>query len=785
MSSNNNEEILDAEPVTERVELSDEELLGAVFQKVPVWPALVAGVVAFVVAATAAVSAFRGGIVFGPWQGAYLDLDFPYSAPVLSVWLARAFVAIPAFDRATCTVLASEVAGALACGILAMAVAQPLLRKSSPWTAAVCGAAAGSFLGLTPSWLQLSAAASPAPVTLLFALTGIVFLQHAIDRTAPRWLWYAGLILGLAAANDPSFTLVFLVALLAALGELGERIHVFRILTALPIGFALTASIPWFRSFAAGESLSEFLAHATAAAFPAIGDGVPRFAFGLELRPQFTWPVLGATVLGLTALFRRGMRGPAVAWGMIFLAMGPFWPALTNQHSSPYVLRDVDAASAMAYAAVCVAAGWGIAWIAGTIFRPPHGARLAAVAALAAALALAIVQYRLAPPRGATTAEALGNEIFESVETNGALVVGDSRTASLLRSMQIARDVRKDVAVLSVHAFEQPPWRARFHRLYAGALKIPAEFPTSEEWKRWPLERPNEFSLINIQLKLGKVRDRDFIDLMLWEFMRDNFAQRPIYFAGVSSPWLTARAKRDGLVLRYPRSGADVPRSVDSIVPAANGAGRFDPECDRTIVALLLPLAEAARRQDDVTLSAHIAELARDYGANDAGAWLSAARAAARGGQKEEAMQYSGNYIRLARTERDMQVFLDLIEEDLRRNNLAHEFDSAQASQDESGAARQKRLQLASQLWDLEELTVLSRAYTRSAENGPDTFDRLYEEAAVAVQLGELGAARERLGKAAAIDPATIWKHLQVDGRFFLLEAVSAPQPPPPPSRSG
>ena len=282
--------------VEERSGSSDDDLLNAASPVYPRWPLVFAACVAVCVATGSFLHAFNGGIAFGPWQGVYLDLDSPYRAPLISIWIARAFVAIPFFDRATCTVLASMVAGALACGALAIAAAQGLRERLSPQAAALCGAMAGAVLALTPMWTRLCVSGAPAPVTLLVALAGMCALHHALHATAPRTLFYAGTLFGLSAENDPAFAIVFVVALLAALGDLGERVNVTRILSNMVAGFCIVVPVPLLHAFFAGESLAEFSAHAMHTSFPVIGDGVPQFGFGLELRPQFSWEVLGATL---------------------------------------------------------------------------------------------------------------------------------------------------------------------------------------------------------------------------------------------------------------------------------------------------------------------------------------------------------------------------------------------------------------------------------------------------------------------------------------------------------
>jgi hypothetical protein len=158
--------------------------------------------------------------------------------------------------------------------------------------------------------------------------------------------------------------------------------------------------------------------------------------------------------------------------------------------------------------------------------------------------------------------------------------------------------------------------------------------------------------------------------------------------------------------------------------------------------------------------------------------WLTSARAAARGGQRAQAEEYAASYVSLVKSQQDIQALLDFIEEDLRRNTLAAEFNADGLAFDSSLEARKRRADLATQLWDLDEFMVLSNAYTKALEGGPGDFELLYEGAATDVQLGELPTARNRLSRAAEIDPLKIWRQLQIDGRFLLLEADGASTQP-------
>ena len=141
------------------------------------------------------------------------------------------------------------------------------------------------------------------------------------------------------------------------------------------------------------------------------------------------------------------------------------------------------------------------------------------------------------------------------------------------------------------------------------------------------------------------------------------------------------------------------------------------------------------------------------------------ARAAARAGKGKEAEQFAANYIPLAKSQHDRDLFLDLIKEDLRRNSIASEFASASMTMDTAPEARQRRAELATELWKLDEIAVLSDVYRTDTED----FEDLFEGAAAEVQLGQLAIARDTLGRAVEIDKVQAFARLQVDGRFFLL----------------
>ncbi|MDZ4859112.1 MAG: hypothetical protein SGI88_09005 [Candidatus Hydrogenedentes bacterium] len=730
-------------------------------------PAMLAALAAFVGVLVYLLFHLGNGLAFGPWQGAYLDAAFPYRAPLISLWTGRAVAAIPFGDAARRLSFASVMLGALACAMLALMAARALGARPGGITAACGGVGAGLLFALTPAWSNAVASNSPAMVTVLLSLIGLAFVQHAIETRTAGWLAYGGLAIGFATANDPSFAILFVIALLAALGTLGERISVARVFAPLLCGFAAPVLVPFARSLVLGEGLDGFLAHAMATAYPTIGDGVPRLGFGLELRPQFSWVMLGATLAGMTALFTPGMRGAATTWALLFLAMGPFWPMLTNQRSSAYVLRDTDAATSIASAAVCIGAVWGLAWLARVLARRDRGATITALMACGVAIMVG-VQYAALPKRDAARADALARSIFADSGTNAVIVTGDARTTSLLRTIQLARGVRRDLAVVSVHALEQPEWRARLAATYRDELRVVTDFPPDNAWTRWPVERPNEFGLLNATLRDGGLQEGDFRDLLLWEFMRDNFSARPILFAGVTSAWLTARGKPVGMLLAYPREGAGEGNAL-ALVTAA-GAFDTDQEMAATNLSLLLPLAEASRRQNDVPQAEKLAALARENGPNNAGAWLSSARAAARGGRREQAVAFSARYLRMANNPREMKDFLGLIEEDLQRNALAVEFSTAAIQTEVNDATRMRRDQLAEMLWGLDELSVLATGYDVAMQIGPGDFELLYERAAVNAQLGELDIARALVGEAVKVDFQKVWSRMQWDGRFYLLE---------------
>lgn len=738
-------------------------------------PMIGAGLLGVFAGAAALAARVGEGIGLGPWQGAYLDPNFPYRIPLLSLWSNQLALAVSPADDAWTTTALALILCAASCGLLASLCALHLQGKVRPSAATLFGAMAGLLFACTPVVQFAVVDSSPAALSVLLMLGAALLLSISFRTGRLGWLFAGNLAAGLAAANEPSYAVLFVILVIASLGHARENSRATLILVTACAGFAVGASAPIFTAWRARESASTFLNHALATAYPTIGDAWPKFGFWWEIRGQFSWPVLAIACLSLVLFFAPRHRGPVVLWGLLFLAMGPFLPALTNQQTSAYVLRDASGPKAIAAAAICLVSTWFCAavyheWAERTRRRR---AQLAIVGA--SVVAIAVSQWQPLPVRERGLAVRIASDLLDDCEQGAILVVGDERTHSLLRTLQVARGHRPDITIVDQRALEVDGMRARLAADSTASLRINPLFPPIDAAERWPAERPRESLVLMDRLRRGTARMPDMRDLLLWEFVRDNFRFRPIHFAGVTTPWLTARAQTHGVTLRYPRAAPTAARSFQALQSAQPDASRGpDAELSGLAVALLVPVAEAHRRQNDLDEAERVASLARQFGADRAPAWLVSARTAARRGQRDKALAFAERYLQVTTDRAGSEQLTALIQEDLRRNAVAAEFETIDIDFETGSAEFFRRKQLAAELWDLEELRVLLGGYARTMEGAPPRIEDLYESAAILVQLGEFERARERLREAIGIDVRAVWRRMQTDGRFALLRVDSS-----------
>lgn len=738
------------------------------------WAALCAGSFAFVW--------FYGrlspSVAFGPWLGPFLaDSPVP-DLPLLSYWLARAVVAAcdgEPMKAALALNMLSAGWGALCCAMLALMAAGICRGLTSRFEAFLCGVAAGLAFALTPSFSYAATAAGPTTLSVFLALASLAGLcLRAGTERGLGLLFLSALCAGLATANHPSFAFLLMLVLLASTSAPSLR-HVFMStgLVVLP-GFLLGALVPVVTSIAAGESPREFLAHALQTPYPAIGEGAPHLGFGGELLQELPWTALVLALLAFALSLRTRGRLSALAWAVVFLAMGPFLPSVTNQFGHDVGLKDPVAPFCVVIGLVCAFVACGGAFTAALVFRKravPRFLLTVALPVVAYAICLwpaAFVTLPQMPNRNHTRAMELGKRILADCPLNALLVSGNAELTSLVCATQFAAQYRDDVTVIASEWLVVPRFRQRLGISLGDSTHMPQDFPSPETWGRWQKEQP---LLLKQTTEHSAAPDvGGYIDLAIWDLVRDNSRRRSVCFIGLDSQWLMARATPAGTTAMYPESDV-VPSSVPPafIVDAQlleNRGG--DTGFSKAVARLLLPLSENARLQDNPAESLRLAHAAAELTPDDPAPWLAVARAAARNGQKDIALDAASTCIQLSSNqEAPFPVSVkELLAADFERRETAAQFSRLV---DEPQGGGQKREELASRLWQADELVVLERGYAAMSAMDPNDVDALYQRAAALTQLGRLSIAREALTRALEAAPAETTARVMNDGRFALL----------------
>ncbi len=737
----------------------------------PFW----AGVLVFAAVAGSSLGHYEPGISAGVWQGWAVPGHAVYDRPLLSTWLADACRALA--PRAPLEALNSLnlFLGALSAALVASIAANSTGERTPPVERILCGCLAGLLFSCATVWRGTLSGVTPATLTVALALTAFFIVYRPTRPPSLPALLVAASFIGLATANDPVFGVAGLILAVLAIHSAAARSSAWAIVLTYAMGFVAGAGVPIWKALAAGEGRPEFLAHALATPYPTLGDGTPAFGFLARLTDEFTWPILAVSLLGLiVAIGQRRVR-LAIGWSFVFLAMGPFLPVLTNQSRTTVVLIDPSASQAMVAASVAILAAWGLVGTA-RLLLPPEGLsprRAGIVAAIG--LALVALQWSHYAPEPSNAPEALAESVFADCPPESVLITGDARIHTLLETVQAVRGIRPDVTIVSADALSSPRHRNRLNANVGSKLDIDSVFPPVDALNRWALERPQALAALNHSAGARS----DLRDLAVWELLRDNFSKRPFAFVGVSAPWLTARVQRNGVVLVFPRDGENRQHSLTTIDEYADDLDESaeHAELRRTVSAMLLPLSEASRRQGDIRTATHAAELARRIRGDDAVPWLVSARAAARAGDREQAIAYVERYLLNVPGPNPADELGDAIQEDLTRNALAEAYVSSMGG--ESTVANPLvQQQLIADLWEFEEFQVLAEGYriARDSYVARGDVEALCEGAAVLTQLGELAAAREELGTAVSVDPVRVWRRLKNDPRFDLLRMETSPR---------
>jgi tetratricopeptide (TPR) repeat protein len=307
-------------------------------------------------------------------------------------------------------------------------------------------------------------------------------------------------------------------------------------------------------------------------------------------------------------------------------------------------------------------------------------------------------------------------------------------------------------------------------------------FSTADMTERWPAEQPVLFNRFLNERDAGETHGSGYTDLAIWEFVKANYADRPLCFAAVPSPWLAARGQIAGLVLLYPRrDDAPSPLTVEAILASVglDGVERGRDGIANTISLAAVPIAQALCAQGRYEESADLVAVLRTMCPDSPALGLAAQRIESRQGHRDAAVKLSQDCLRQADGDAERGRIELRVRQDLDSLSDENAFWIFIDAGETSVEAMEKRQDMAMKLWAADELTVLMEGYEAVRAFSPDDLDALYQLAAAYAQLGDLPRAHERLKRwieVSQLPAMQVARKLFEDGRFALLQTYQAPQ---------
>jgi hypothetical protein len=451
---------------------------------------------------------------------------------------------------------------------------------------------------------------------------------------------------------------------------------------------------------------------------------------------------------------------------------GPFAPVFMNQFDAGVFPRDDAMLAGVTLAGACVVFGLGLLVATQSLFRASYAPGYRAALSVLAFAVIAVHQWTQAPHRGGGLSGAFAREVLNGCPPESVLVTADTEIASMVRAAQHAYGHRPDVTVLPETVLRHAAARQfyRFHQ--PGFTGLEADYDPQRRMASWRSERPlvsNEF-LEAGEHDMGRIEDARG-DLIIWDFVRDNFADRPIAFAGVDIDWLHARATVNGLVEIFPIAEAPLTDSIEAWIAlkAAGDVQRRDPELAASISRLLLSQSATRRNQNQGEEATRLARLATGLKPSEPRAWRELARAAARNGLQREAKVYSSTFLTFRGHSNDSQRLTAAIDRDARVYDLQVRYQVSLRREPEDGFGWIDRQELASALWQEDEIALLTELLEAELLIGRPSARNYYEAAAAHAQMGDLGRARDHLATAARLSAGDVAERLEEDGRFVLL----------------
>jgi len=341
---------------------------------------------------------------------------------------------------------------ALACGLLAAAVARSTGSQLAGWVA-------GTLFGFSQSvWRQAVAAEVFALHLLLLAVLVWLAVRWETSNQRSRWANAAALVLGLGLAHH--HTIALALPGLFVFGRLGAGGRKWGVTPAV-LGLVLLGCLPFYVDMMYrarqhpvmnwGEPVN---ARTVAQHFLRTSYGTfklsarPRMPAGIEahltgfaitlVRHQLPLPLILLSVLGLVTAWRKPLGALFLTWAVV---MGPVFIVLGSQAPDEFRLDLQERFYASSVLALAGLAGLGVAWLQ---FRWPRAAVLLVGAPL---LSLAL-NWGKCSQAGEYLIEDTLRATFAACPRDAVLVVTGDLPTGAAKYLQLVEGVRPDVTLL-------------------------------------------------------------------------------------------------------------------------------------------------------------------------------------------------------------------------------------------------------------------------------------------------------------------------------------------------
>ena len=269
----------------------------------------------------------------GVWStaAAYGGVSSPPGYPLWTLWALVFTKLLPFSNIAWRVAVSSAVAGALACGVIALMVSrggtaileqmpdhQRLKPQEGKWLRAVCGYAAGMVFGLNGAFWPQAAIVAVWPLSIFLLCLVLCLLQRwSFQPTLKRYLYAAALVYGMLLTNSQiEFAFAPAIPFLVMIGnpKIGRDMFlVAGVLFLAGLGGILTGHCPWLRG--SGGQFFIFIVLGTLTSLTGIG-------LVIKTRQAFSeWRAIlicgGLFLLGMAVYFYppiASMTNPPVNW---------------------------------------------------------------------------------------------------------------------------------------------------------------------------------------------------------------------------------------------------------------------------------------------------------------------------------------------------------------------------------------------------------------------------------------------------------------------------------------